>query len=66
MFGCPAILPIFYYFSYMKNLKRIWLASLLVFVAYFVKEWLESGFDSVLFASGIAILVSGVGFLNKK
>jgi|TARA_B110000444_G_scaffold144199_1_gene134897 hypothetical protein len=49
-----------------KNLKRIWLASLLVFVAYFVKEWLESGFDSVLFASGIAILVSGIGFLNKK
>ena len=66
LFGCPAILPIFYYFGYMKNLKRIWLASLLVFVAYFVKEWLESGFDSVLFASGIAILVSGIGFLNKK
>jgi hypothetical protein len=37
-----------------------------VFVVYFVKEYLESGFDSVLFASGIAILVSGVGFLKKK
>ena len=28
--------------------------------------YLESGFDSVLFASGIAILVSGIGLLNKK
>jgi len=49
-----------------KYWKWLWLASLVVFVVYFVKEYLESGFDSVLFASGIAILVSGVGFLNKK
>ena len=26
----------------------------------------ENGFDSVLFASGIAILFSGIGFLNKE
>jgi hypothetical protein len=50
----------------MKYLKWLWLASPVVFVVYFIKEWLESGFDSVLFASGIAILFSGVGFLNKK
>ena len=50
----------------MKYWKWLWLASLVVFVVYFVKEWLGSGFDSVLFASGIAILVSGIGFLNKK
>ena len=66
LFVCPAILPIFYYFSIMKYWKWLWLASLVVFVVYFVKEYLESGFDSVLFASGIAILVSGVGFLKKK
>tara|TARA_B100000287_G_C20194003_1_gene607361 strand:+ start:153 stop:305 length:153 start_codon:yes stop_codon:yes gene_type:complete len=50
----------------MKYLKWLWLISLLAFVAYFVKECLERGFDSVLFASGVAILFSGVGFLNKK
>jgi hypothetical protein len=50
----------------MKYWKWLWLASLVVFIVYFVKEWLESGFDSVLFASGIAILVSGIGFINKK
>tara|TARA_B100001063_G_scaffold171320_1_gene160432 strand:+ start:1600 stop:1752 length:153 start_codon:yes stop_codon:yes gene_type:complete len=50
----------------MKYLKWLWVASLLFFIGYFINEYLESGFDSVLFASGIAILVSGVGFLNKK
>jgi len=50
----------------MKYLKLIWLVSVVAFSAYFVTEWLESGFDSVLFASGIAILVSGIGLLNQK
>jgi hypothetical protein len=50
----------------MKYLKLLWLVSLVSFVVYFVTEWLVSGFDSVLFASGIAILFSGVGFLNNK
>lgn len=50
----------------MKYLKLLWLVSLVSFVVYFVTEWLESGFDSVLFASGIAILFSGIGLLNKK
>ena len=62
-------LAVFIYYStmwFMKYWKWLWLASLVVFVVYFVKEYLESGFDSVLFASGIAILVSGVGFLKKK
>mgnify|MGYP001180586630 FL=1 len=50
----------------MKYLKWLWVASLVFFIGYFIKEYLENGFDSVLFATGIAILVSGVGFLNKK
>ena len=50
----------------MKYLKWLWIAALIFFIGYFIKEYLESGFDSVLFATGIAILVSGVGFLNKK
>tara|TARA_B100000497_G_C7611820_1_gene367446 strand:- start:812 stop:964 length:153 start_codon:yes stop_codon:yes gene_type:complete len=50
----------------MKYLKWLWLAALVFFIGYFINEYLESGFDSVLFASGIAILVSGLGFLNKK
>ena len=50
----------------MKYLKWLWVATLIFFIGYFIKNHLESGFDSVLFASGIAILVSGVGFLNKK
>ena len=37
-----------------------------IFIGYFIKNYLESGFDSVLFASGLALLCSGVGFLNKK
>ena len=49
----------------MKYLKILWLVSLVSFIAFFVTEWLESGFDSVLFASGTAILFSGIGFLNK-
>ena len=50
----------------MKSLKILWLVSLVSFIAFFETEWLESGFDSVLFATGFALLVSGVGFLNKK
>ena len=50
----------------MKYLKILWLVSLVSFIAFFVTELLESGFDSVLFASGTAILFSGIGFLNKK
>ena len=51
---------------HMKYLELLWLISLVSFVVYFITEWLESGFDSVLFASWIAILFSGVGFLHKK
>ena len=50
----------------MKYLRWLWVAALVFFIGYFINEYLESGFDSVLFASGIAILVSGVGFFNKK
>ena len=50
----------------MKYLKWFWLISLVVFIVYFLKEWLGSGFDFGLFLTGIAILGSGVGFLNKK
>ena len=50
----------------MKYLKLLLLVSLVSFIVYFVIEWLERGFDSVLFATGVALLVSGVGFLNKK
>ena len=50
----------------MKYLKLLWLISLVSFAVYFITEWFENGFDSVLFASWIAILFSGVGFLHKK
>ena len=50
----------------MKYLKLLWLISLVSFAVYFITEWFESGFDSVLFASWIAILFSGVGFLQKN
>ena len=50
----------------MKYLKLLWLIALISFAVYFITDWIESGFDSVLFASWIAILFSGVGFLNKK
>tara|TARA_A100000164_G_C21777281_1_gene709214 strand:+ start:617 stop:790 length:174 start_codon:yes stop_codon:yes gene_type:complete len=50
----------------MKYLKRLWISALLFFIGYFINDYIEKGFDSVLFASGIAILVSGVGFLKKK
>tara|TARA_Y100000385_G_C12805027_1_gene513551 strand:+ start:145 stop:297 length:153 start_codon:yes stop_codon:yes gene_type:complete len=50
----------------MKYLKLLWLISIVSFAVYFLAEWLEGGFDSVLFASGIAIFASGIGFLNKK
>ena len=49
----------------MKYLKLVWLISLVSFAVYFISEWLESGFDSALFASWIAILFSGIGFLHK-
>ena len=38
----------------------------LLFIGYFINVYLASGIDSVLFASGIAILASGIGILNKK
>ena len=50
----------------MKYLKWLWIATLLFFIGYFINNYLESGFDSVLFATGIALLFSGTGFLNKK
>ena len=50
----------------MKYLRWLWIATIAFFIAYFINVYLESGFDSVLFASGIAILASGVGLLNKK
>tara|TARA_Y100000996_G_scaffold412675_1_gene399325 strand:+ start:3695 stop:3847 length:153 start_codon:yes stop_codon:yes gene_type:complete len=50
----------------MKYLKWLWIATLIFFIGYFVNNYLESGFDSVLFATGIALLFSGIGFLNKK
>ena len=50
----------------MKYLKKVWIVSVVLFTIYFVKEYLEKGFDSVLFASGVALVVSGIGFLKKK
>tara|TARA_A100001234_G_scaffold218098_1_gene226528 strand:- start:705 stop:857 length:153 start_codon:yes stop_codon:yes gene_type:complete len=49
-----------------KYLRWLWIATIVFFIAYFINVYLENGFDSVLFASGIAILASGIGFLNKK
>tara|TARA_B100001175_G_scaffold232803_1_gene199257 strand:+ start:297 stop:449 length:153 start_codon:yes stop_codon:yes gene_type:complete len=50
----------------MKYLKWLWLVSVLAFIIYFVNEWLQRGFDPVLFASGIGLSVAGIGFLSKK
>tara|TARA_B100000902_G_C27292913_1_gene908252 strand:- start:1891 stop:2049 length:159 start_codon:yes stop_codon:yes gene_type:complete len=50
----------------MKYLKWFWAATIVFFIGYFINVYLENGFDSVLFASGIAILASGIGFLKKK
>lgn len=52
--------------SCMKFLKSVWLVSVVLFTIYFLLEYLERGFDSVLFASGIALVVSGIGLLYKK
>ncbi len=57
---------LFHYISCMKYLKWFWIATIVFFIGYFINVYLEKGFDSVLFASGIAILFSGIGFLNKK
>ena len=37
-----------------------------IFIGYFINVYLQNGFDSVLFASGIAILASGIGFLIRN
>ena len=50
----------------MKYLRWLWVVTLVFFIGYFIKIYLESGFDSVLFASGLALICSGVGFLKKK
>ena len=50
----------------MSYLKWLWITTIVLFVGYFINVYLKSGFDSLLFASGIAILASGLGFLNKK
>ena len=50
----------------MNYLKWLWITTIILFIGYFINVYLESGFDSVLFASGIAILASGIGILNKK
>lgn len=50
----------------MNYLKSAWLVSIALFAIYFFLEYLERGFDSVLFASGIALVVSGIGLLYKK
>lgn len=49
----------------MKYLK-LWLVSVFAFVLYFINEWLERGFDPVLFATGIGLSVGGIGFFSKK
>ena len=50
----------------MKLLKKAWIVSIVLFTIYFVKEYLEKGFDSVLFATGVALIVSGIGFLKRE
>jgi len=49
-----------------KYLRWLWIVTVVFFISYFINVYLQNGFDSVLFASGIAILASGIGFLNKK
>jgi hypothetical protein len=59
--------PLFFpYLYFIKYLKLLWLVSIVSFIVYFLIKWLESGFDPVLFGADVTLLVSGVGFLNKK
>ena len=53
-------------FKYMKNLKWLWLVSVSGGGAYFVNEWLKSGFDPVGFATMIASNFSGIPLFYKK
>ncbi|MDA9351381.1 hypothetical protein N9Q85_00140 [Flavobacteriaceae bacterium] len=50
----------------MEFLKKAWIVSIVLFTIYFVNEYLEKGFDSLLFATGVAIVVSGIGFLKRE
>ena len=50
----------------MKYIKWLWIAALIIFIGYFINDYLESGFNSQLFAVGVGLAASGVGFLNKK
>ena len=50
----------------MKYLKWLWLVSVLGGGAYFINEWLESGFDSVGFAALMALIFSGIPLLHNK
>ena len=50
----------------MKYLKKTWIVLIILFTLYFVKEYLEKGFDSLLFATGVALVVSGIGFLRRE
>ena len=50
----------------MKNLKWLWLVSVSGGGAYFVNEWLKSGFDPVGFATMIALIFSGIPLFYKK
>tara|TARA_B100001109_G_C18746277_1_gene419094 strand:- start:644 stop:796 length:153 start_codon:yes stop_codon:yes gene_type:complete len=49
-----------------KYLKWLWITALIIFIVYFINDYLESGFNSQLFAVGVGLAASGVGFLKKK
>ena len=49
-----------------KYVKWLWIAALIIFIGYFINDYLESGFNSQLFAVGVGLAASGVGFLKKK
>lgn len=50
----------------MKYLKGLWIATLVISIGYFIKNYLESGFDGSLFASVLILLSAGLGFWDKK
>ena len=50
----------------MKYLKWLWIATLLFAFGYTINDYLENGFNDLLFVMCIGLTGSGVGFLNKK
>ena len=65
LMGLGAIVLLKYYIYFMKSLKLLWFVSLVLFTGYVVYDFIGNGFNGTLLASGLALVFSGVGVLNK-